>query len=95
MQLEKILIRPINTEKSTSLKEKQNKYAFEVCGAANKIEIKNTIEELFKVTVTNVTTSWYLGKVRRLGKHQGKRSDWKKAVVTLKAGDTIKLVEEV
>lgn len=95
MQLEKILIRPLTTEKSTLLKEKQNQYVFEVHGAANKIEIKNTVEELFKVTVINVTTSWYCGKVRRLGKHQGKRSDWKKAVVTLKAGDTIKFVEEV
>jgi len=95
MRLEKILIRPLNTEKSTTLKEKQNKYVFEVHGDANKIEIKKTIEELFKVTVTSITTSWYLGKVRRLGRNQGKRSDWKKAIVTLKAGDTIKLVEEV
>jgi large subunit ribosomal protein L23 len=80
------------TEKGTGLKEKQNKYIFRVHPEANKIEIKRAVEKMFKVTVTRVNTMNYLGKEkrsRRMG--YGKKSDWKRAVVTLKAGSKIEL----
>ncbi|MFC1566700.1 50S ribosomal protein L23 [bacterium] len=94
MDSNKVLIKPINTEKSGVLKENANKYVFKVNKYANKIDIKKSIESLFKVTVLTVNTQNLKGKTKRVGKFVGKRSDWKKAVVTLKKGETIKQVEE-
>ena len=81
------------TEKMTRLQEQQNQYAFEVDPDSNKIEIKRAIEERFKVSVSKVRTMNVLGKVKRLGRFTGRRSGWKKAVVTLAKGDTIDLLE--
>ena len=79
-----ILKRPIITEQSMEgVAEK--KYTFEVDSSANKIQIKKAVEEIFKVKVQKVTTINYLGKNKRMGVHQGKRADWKKAVVKLTA----------
>ena len=84
----------IVTEKSTNLRAKQNKYAFMVDREANKIEIKRAVEQLFKVKVKNVHTMNMHGKVKRMGRFEGKRPDWKKAIVQLKTGETIaQLVE--
>ncbi len=91
----KIIIRPHITEKMTLEREKGNKYAFEVAMEANKIEIKKAVEELFKVKVIDVKTMVVKGKMRRIGWTRGKRKDWKKAIVTLKPGDTIPLFEGV
>ncbi|MGE5578044.1 MAG: 50S ribosomal protein L23 [Syntrophothermus sp.] len=88
-----IIKRPLVTEKSTRLIQDQNKYTFEVALTANKTEIKQAIEEIFKVTVTNVTTMRVLGKTKRMGRYEGKRPDWKKAIVTLKPGDRIEAFE--
>lgn len=88
-----ILRRPLVTEKMTRLQEQQNQYAFEVDPDSNKIEIKRAIEERFKVSVSKVRTMNVLGKVKRLGRFTGRRSGWKKAVVTLAKGDTIDLLE--
>ncbi|HVE12634.1 MAG TPA: 50S ribosomal protein L23 [Elusimicrobiota bacterium] len=88
------VIRPVMTERSTILKEKSNQYVFEVAKKSSKTDIKKAIEEAFKVTVTRVRTSSVPGKFRRFGKHEGYRSDWKKAFVTLKEGNTIDLVEQ-
>ncbi len=88
-----IIKRPLVTEKSTRLMQDQNKYTFEVALTANKTEIKQAIEEIFKVTVTNVTTMRVLGKTKRMGRYEGKRPDWKKAIVTLKPGDRIEAFE--
>jgi len=91
----KILIKPLLTEKSNNEKEKRNKYIFKVNPDANKIEIKNAVQEIFKVNVESVNTCSMKGKKRRLGVYEGRLSDWKKAVVKLKKGETIKLVEGV
>jgi large subunit ribosomal protein L23 len=81
------------TEKGTELGERQNKYLFRVDRAANKIEIRRAVEQLFKVSVTNVNTLRYRGKRKRERTvSYGKRSDWKRAVVTLKRGDKIDVV---
>lgn len=92
MEARDILIRPIVTEKSTALME-QGKYTFRVPLAATKVQIRQAVEQIFKVKVQAVNTMRYEGKVKRLGRTQGRRSDWKKAVVTLKSGETIELFE--
>lgn len=84
-----ILISPIITEKSGNQIATQNTYSFKVSINANKIEIKNAIEHIFAVKVINVNTIRMMGKPKRLGKYSGKRPDWKKAIVTLRAGDKI------
>jgi len=89
-----VLIKPLVSEKSISLME-QNKYPFVVDKSANKIEIKHAVQELFKVTVTNVTTMNVKGKIKRMGRYEGKRPDRKKAIVTLKPGDKIKVFEDL
>ncbi|HSB06905.1 MAG TPA: 50S ribosomal protein L23 [Thermodesulfobacteriota bacterium] len=90
---QRIIRKPLVTEKSTQQKETGNHYAFEVDRNANKIEIQFAIERLFKVRVIQVRTSNVLGKVKRLGRRSGKRPDWKKAIVTLKEGDRIDFFE--
>jgi large subunit ribosomal protein L23 len=90
----KIILGHILTEKSTTQKEKENKYFFKVNAKSNKIEIKKAIENLYKVNVKDVNTCVTLGKNRRVGAHMGKLSDWKKAIVTLKKGDSIKIEQE-
>ena len=90
---QKIIRRPLITEKSTQQKDENHQYVFEVDRSANKIEIQSAIERLFKVKVLQVRTSTVLGKIKRLGKKYGKRPDWKKAIVTLKEGDRIDFFE--
>lgn len=92
MEARDILIRPIVTEKSTALME-QGKYTFRVPLAATKIQIRQAVEQIFKVKVQAVNTMCYEGKLKRMGRTQGRRSDWKKAVVTLKPGEAIELFE--
>jgi large subunit ribosomal protein L23 len=91
--MQKIIRRPMVTEKSTRQKEESRQYVFEVHRDANKIEIQSAVERLFKVKVLQVRTSNVLGKVKRLGRRYGKRPDWKKAIVTLKEGDRIDFFE--
>ena len=88
-----IIRRPLITERGTRLKEGQNKYLFEVARRANKVEIKKAIELLFHVHVASVNTLSVKGKEKRVGRFLGKTSDWKKAIVTLKPGDSIEFVE--
>lgn len=92
-QAQKIIRRPLVTEKSTQQKDEHHQYAFEVHRDANKNEIQSAIERLFKVKVVQVRTCNVLGKVKRLGRKFGKRPDWKKAVVTLREGDRIDFFE--
>lgn len=91
----KIILRPLVTEKSTDLRVKEDKYAFEVDLKANKPEIKKAIEELFKVNVVGVHTMIVHGKVKRMGRFEGKRPNWKKAIVSLKKGEKIEFFETV
>ena len=86
------IVRPVMTERSTLLQEKFNQYVFEVTRASTKTDVKMAVQELFKVKVEKVRTMKMPGKFRRFGRGGGYRSDWKKAVVTLKAGDKIDLV---
>ncbi len=89
MTPESIIRRPIAlTEKANRLREK-NIVVFEVLRDANKIQIKEAVQKLFKVTVTNVNTLVMRGKDRRMGRGYAKMQNWKKAMVTLKAGDNI------
>ncbi len=98
--MHQILIRPLITEKMTNLTADQsNKYGFIVNTKANKIEIKKAIENKFNVNVVNVRTINYDGKTktqfRKSGRFVGKTAKFKKAVVTLKKGETIELFEQV
>lgn len=87
-----IIKRPIVSEKSMGLME-ENKYTFIVDPKANKIEIKNAVQEIFGVSVTDVRTLHVKGKLKRQGKFAGYTSDRKKAIVTLKEGDKITVYE--
>lgn len=88
-----VIKRPLITEKANILKEKENKVSFVVDRGANKAEIKEAVEHLLKVKVLEVHVSTVKGKPRRIGRTMGKRSDWKKAVVTLRPGDHIEFFE--
>ena len=85
MQLHDVLIRPVITEKSTMLME-EGKYTFRVPLTANKVQIRQAVEKIFNVKVEKVATIRVLGKTKRMGRTQGKRSDYKKAIVTLVEG---------
>lgn len=87
----RIILRPVITEKSTLLKEKNREVCFEVNPKANKIEIKKAAEQLFKVKVERVRVQNKRGKMRRVGRSAGKKKDWKKAYVKLKEGE--KMIE--
>lgn len=87
-----IIIRPVVTERATIMRDKSNKYMFEIATQANKQEVKAAVEELFKVKVESVNIMNVLGKFRRIRGKLGKKSDWKKALVTLKKGNKIDIV---
>ena len=87
MNANQIIRRPLVTEKSTILREEGNVLAFEVDPNANKIEVKKAVEELFKVKVEEVRLFNVRGKMKRMGRWAGKRRDWRKAYVRLKAGE--------
>lgn len=88
------IVRPLLTERTTILKEKFNQYVFEAGLHATKPDIKKAVEELFKVSVSDVRTMVVRGKFRRFGKGGGMRADWKKAIVTLKQGQKIDFAEQ-
>ena len=103
-----VIKRPLLTEKSSRLRETggasvaaaegeayAQKVVFEVARDANKIEIRQAVQDLFKVTVTEVRTLVMRGKVKRVGRFSGQRPSWKKAFVTLKPGDNIEFFEGV
>jgi large subunit ribosomal protein L23 len=88
-----IIIRPLMTEKSMRQKEELNTVTFRVRPDANKVEIRAAVEQVFNVKVADVRTASFEGKLKRMGKHIGRRVDWKKAIVTLQEGHKIDLVE--
>jgi len=90
-----VIKRPLITEKSNRQKEEGNQIAFVVDPKATKIEIRQAVEKLFKVKVQRVHTMNLVGKRKRMGKFFGWKSDWKKAIVTLKEGDRIEFFEGV
>ncbi len=89
MEAHRVLIRPIITEQVTALTERFNQVAFQVEAACNKFQIRDAVEALYGVKVEKVATMNMPGKTKRRGTSIGKRPDWKKAIVTLKEGDTI------
>lgn len=94
---QEVLIRPILTEKMLQMQETMGKYAFVVNENANKIEIKQAIQKKFDVSVDSVRTVFVKGKSKRMNTRRGittgKRADWKKAIVTLRSGDSIDFFE--
>ena len=86
-----VLVAPVLSEKSVTIKDAQNRYTFKVRSAANKVDIRKAVETLFKVKVDKVRTMIFMGKMHKVGRYEGRRSDWKKAVVTVKAGTKIDL----
>jgi large subunit ribosomal protein L23 len=93
--LSKVIKRPLITEQGALMRELHNQYYFQVAPEANKHEIKQAVEHFFGVRVTQVRTMNYRGKIKRMGRFEGKRADWKKAVVTLAEDDSIDLFEIV
>jgi len=93
MNLVEVIKGPVITEKGTLVNELGNQVVFRVDRRANKVEIRQAVERLFKVKVEKVRTSRLLGKTRRVGKSMGRRSDWKKAYVTLVEGARIDFFE--
>jgi large subunit ribosomal protein L23 len=83
------------TEKGTVLREVRNQYLFEVARDANRIEIKRAIEVIFSVKVRKVQTMQLPGKLKRQGRFSGRRSDWKKAIITLMPDQKIELFEQI
>ena len=94
MHLHQVLKKPLITEKSTEL-QVQNKYAFEIAAGANKPMVKEAVEKAFNVKVTGVNVVTMPGKTRRVGRRQVQTPPWKKALVTLQAGDKIEFFEGV
>ena len=84
-----VLTRSLFTEKVTRMQTEDNTWAFQVQRDANKVQIRDAIQRLFDVSVTDVRTSRQLGKFRRMGRSFGRTSPWKRAVVKVKAGDSI------
>jgi large subunit ribosomal protein L23 len=93
--LYEVIKRPVVTEKGLTKKESERTLCFEVAKDANKTQIRNAIQTLFKVKVAEVRTSTTAGKLRRRGKFAGYRSDWKKAYVKLKVGEKMPEYAEI
>ncbi len=95
MTPEQTIKRPlILTEKGQLLREEENKYLFEVDRKANKAQIRDAVETLFDVTVTEVNTMVVRGRIRRMGRGYAKTKNWKKAIVQVASGETIDFFEE-
>ncbi|MDO8494673.1 MAG: 50S ribosomal protein L23 [Deltaproteobacteria bacterium] len=93
MRVEDVIQRPLVTEKAARQTEKANEYLFAVHPRATKGMIREAVETLFKVNVVSVHTTTMPGKYKRVGKHFGKTTDWKKAYVRLKEKETIQIFE--
>lgn len=93
--LHQVLIQPLLTEKITALREQSNTVGFLVHPGANKVQIRQAVESLLKVKVAKVNVLNIRGKVKRMGRFVGRRSDWKKAFVTLREGEKLELFESV
>ena len=88
-----IVLRPLVTEKATTLKDERNQVSFQVAMDANKVEIRHAVETIFKVKVATVRTQVVFGKEKRMGRYLGRRPSWKKAVVKLGPDSKIELFE--
>lgn len=93
MEVHQVIKKVLITEKSTLAREESNKYFFEVDRRANKMEIGKAVEKLFNVKVVDVRVMQVLGKKKRMGRFVGQKRSWKKAIVTLGAGNRIEITE--
>jgi large subunit ribosomal protein L23 len=93
--IRRVIVRPVIYEKSFQLVQAHNQYTFRVLDGAHKTAIRQAVEDLFDVTVTDVRTTSVQGKPKRRGASRGRRPGWKKAIVELRPGDTIELFEGV
>ncbi len=84
---------PYITEKTNLIKDAENKFCFKVDKNSNKVEVKKAIEKIFSVKVEKVGILNMQGKKKRLGKNEGKKSSWKKAIITIKKGEKISIFE--
>lgn len=91
--LHRTIVRPLITEKSSAAYQARGEYTFEVHPDATKTQVRSAVEQLFGVKVTGVWTMNVRGKERRMGKTAGRRPNWKKAIITLREGDTIEIFE--
>ena len=89
MKLTDVIRRPLVTEKTSIIREDGRTIAFEVAAGANKVQIKQAVEHLLGAKVAGVRTALAHGKVKRQGRFVGRRSDWKKAYVTLRQGEKL------
>ncbi|HYH01877.1 MAG TPA: 50S ribosomal protein L23 [Bacillota bacterium] len=94
MDVRYMIKKPLITEKTTKMME-ENKYCFLVDPKANKTEIRQAIEQIFKVKVKSVNTMNLMGKLKKMGRYQGRRPSWKRAIVTLEKGSRIEFFEGV
>ncbi|MDR3112472.1 MAG: 50S ribosomal protein L23 [Elusimicrobiota bacterium] len=95
MNISSVIKKPLLTEKASFAKEKHGKYTFMVDSRANKFQIREAVESLFNVKVICVCTANYLGKKKRVGRSEGYKNNWKKAVVKIASGQEIQIMEEV
>lgn len=95
MEIQNIIMQPLLTEKGTGLQESLNQVQFKVDIRANKIQIRHAVEKLFDVKVLSVRTQIVRGKIKRRGRFEGKRSNWKKAIVSLAEGETIEFFQGI
>jgi large subunit ribosomal protein L23 len=95
MNAQQVVIKPLVTERSMVMRDDENKYAFQVHLRATKPQIRKAVEELFEVRVVAVSTMNVLGKTKRLGRSVGRRSNWKKAIVTVAEGQKIEIYDAV
>jgi len=95
ININRVIVAPLLTEKAAIIRDEENKYVFKVDKKANKFIIKEAIEKKFSVTVEKINIVNVTGKVKRRGRFVGKRADWKKAIVTLKQGENIPVFEGV
>ena len=93
LDMHAVLVQPLLTEKLTGIRETTNTFGFIVHPDANRVQVKQAVETLLNVKVARVNVMNVLGKVKRLGRFSGKRSDWKKAFVTLKKGEKLEMYE--
>ena len=91
--IHRTIMRPIITERTSAAYQDRGEYTFEVAPDANKYTIKQAVEQLFGVKVTGVWTANQRGKEKRMGSTMGRRPNWKKAIVKLRAGDSIEIFE--
>lgn len=88
-----VILGTVVTEKTERLKADTNSYTFRVAVAANKIDVRRAVEKYFKVHVKDVRVINVRGKLKRMGRFEGRRASWKKAIVTIKQGETIEALE--